>query len=63
MNDRMERLREMVASHGLDGVVVNPGASMRWLTGLGFHLMERPVILFLGKEGKPLVILPELELA
>ena len=63
MNDRMERLREMVAHHGLDGVVVNPGASMRWLTGLGFHLMERPVIIFLGKEGKPLVILPELELA
>lgn len=63
MISRMEHLRQSMTSFGLDGVVVNPGASMRWLTGLNFHLMERPVILYLGKAGKPLIILPELELA
>jgi len=42
---------------------MNPGASLRWLTGLGFHLMERPVILFVGREGKPLLVMPELEIA
>ena len=63
MNSRMEQLRQSIVRSGLDGVVVNPGASLRWLTGLHFHLMERPVVLFLGKEDKPKIILPELELA
>jgi len=59
----MEQLRQSIVRFGLDGVVVNPGASLRWLTGLNFHLMERPVVLYLGKEDKPQIILPELELA
>lgn len=63
MNSRIEKLRQAIISFELDGVVVNPGASLRWLTGLNFHLMERPVVFYLGKEGKPLIILPELELA
>ncbi len=63
MNNRIELLRQSVASFGLDGAVVNPGASLRWLTGLNFHLMERPVVLYLGREGRPQIILPELELA
>lgn len=63
MNKRIELLKETFPKYELDGVVVNPGASLRWLTGLGFHLMERPVVIYLGKEGKPLIIMPELELA
>ncbi|MDY0125742.1 MAG: aminopeptidase P family N-terminal domain-containing protein, partial [Anaerolineaceae bacterium] len=63
MIERIESLRQKLTSFGLDAVVVNPGASLRWLTGLNFHLMERPVILFLAKAGKPLIILPALELA
>ncbi len=63
MNNRLQYLRQTIDRFGLDGVVVNPGASLRWLTGLSFHLMERPVVLYLGKEDKPLLILPELELA
>ncbi len=63
MNNRMDSLRQTIDRFGLDGVVVNPGASLRWLTGLNFHLMERPVVLYLGKESKPQIILPELELA
>ena len=63
MNERIESLRQKLTSFGLDAVVVNPGASLRWLTGLNFHLMERPVILFLAKAGNPLIILPALELA
>ncbi len=63
MNSRIEYLRQTMVRFGVDGVVVNPGASLRWLTGLNFHLMERPVVLYLGKDRKPLIILPELELA
>jgi len=63
MNSRIEYLRQTIIRFGLDGVVINPGASLRWLTGLSFHLMERPVVLHLGTEGKPRIILPALELA
>ena len=63
MNSRIEYLRQTMVRFGVDGVVVNPGASLRWLTGLNFHLMERPVVLYLDKDRKPLIILPELELA
>lgn len=63
MNNRLDSLRQTIGRFGLDGVVVNPGASLRWLTGLNFHLMERPVVLYIGKEGAPQIILPELELA
>ena len=63
MNNRLQYLRQTIGRFGLDGVVVNPGASLRWLTGLSFHLMERPVVLYLGIDGKPLLIMPELELA
>jgi len=63
MNNRIESLQNLLAQTELDGVVVNPSASLRFLTGLEFHLMERPVLLFIPKEGKPILILPELELA
>ncbi|MCK9245705.1 MAG: Xaa-Pro peptidase family protein [Anaerolineaceae bacterium] len=63
MNSRIKKLREAIARFELDGVVMNPSASLRWLTGLGFHMMERPVILFVRREGKPLIVLPELEIA
>ena len=63
MNNRIETLQNLLAQTELDGVVVNPSASLRYLTGLEFHLMERPVLLFVPKEGKPILILPELELA
>ena len=63
MNPRIEYLQELIGQSGFDAVVLNPGASLRWLTGLDFHLMERPVVLWVGKTGKPLIILPELEQA
>ena len=63
MTNRIKTLQNLLALTELDGVVVNPSASLLFLTGLEFHLMERPVVLFVPKEGKPILILPELELA
>ena len=63
MNNRIETLQKLLAQTELDGVIVNPSASLRFLTSLEFHLMERPVVLFVPKVAKPLLILPELELA
>lgn len=61
--NRIEYLQEQLALFALDAVVINPGASLKYLTGLDFHLMERPVILFIAKAEKPKIVLPELEKA
>lgn len=44
-----------------DAVILNPGPSMLYLTGLHFHLMERPVLFIATRNGKTGFILPELE--
>jgi Xaa-Pro dipeptidase len=46
----------------LDAVILNPGPTLKYLTGLSFHLMERPVVLFFAKDQEPAIVLPELEL-
>lgn len=63
MNRRIEALASQLAHRELDWMVLNPGPSLRYLTGLSFHLMERPVVVLVGSSGQVKVILPELELA
>ena len=58
---RFEKLQKAIIDFGFDGVILNPGASLEYLTGLSFHLMERPVILLFMPGKKPALILPELE--
>jgi Xaa-Pro dipeptidase len=41
--------------------MLNPGPSLAYLTGLHFHLMERPVVLFVAAGQPPAIVLPELE--
>jgi len=47
----------------MEWMALNPGPSLRYLTGLNFHLMERPVVVLVGSSGQVKVILPELERA
>ncbi|MDO8752864.1 MAG: Xaa-Pro peptidase family protein, partial [Anaerolineales bacterium] len=47
---------------GLDAVILNPGPTLKYLSGLNFHLMERPVVLFVAPDRDPVLVLPELEL-
>lgn len=63
MHDRIEALADQLLQRGLDWVALNPGPSLRYLTGLSFHLMERPVVVLVGSNRRLKVILPELELA
>ncbi len=58
---RHQKLRKSLKDHNLDAVVLNPGPDLAYLTGLNFHLMERPVLVIFPAEGSPVVILPELE--
>jgi Xaa-Pro dipeptidase len=59
--DRFEKLRNGLVETGFDAAVVNPGATLTYLTGLSFHLMERPVVLFYLPGKDPALVLPELE--
>lgn len=59
---RFDRLNASLRTSDLDAVILNPGPTLKYLTGLSFHLMERPVVLFFAKDQVPAIVLPELEL-
>lgn len=58
---RFENLYKLMDQHALTTLALNAGPTLTYLTGLTFHLMERPTVLLIKKERKPLIILPELE--
>ena len=59
---RLQLLLDLLEKYHLDAVAINPGPALTYLTGLHFHLMERPTILLVSKTSSPLLILPELEI-
>ena len=59
---RLDRLYQLISSTGLDAIAINPGPSLFYLTGLNFHLMERPTVLLLAPPATPALVMPELEL-
>src|SRR4030095_12157225 len=59
---RFERLNASLQTSELDEVILNPGHTLTYLSGLQFHLMERPVVLLFAKDQDPAIVLPELEL-
>lgn len=59
---RLDKLNASLQTSGLDAVILNPGPALTHLTGLHFHLMERPVVLMFAKDQEPAIVLPELEL-
>ncbi|HKY54233.1 MAG TPA: Xaa-Pro peptidase family protein [Anaerolineales bacterium] len=59
---RFDRLNASLRTSGLDAVILNPGPTLTYLTGLRFHLMERPVVLLFAKDQDPAIVVPELEL-
>ncbi len=59
---RLEKLAGSLQASGLDALALNPGASLQYLTGLQFHLMERPVVAIFTPHSQPVIVLPELEM-
>lgn len=47
----------------LDAVAFVPGPNFKRLFGRDFHLMERPLIIIIPREGDPVAIVPNLEMA
>ncbi len=58
---RQQRLARIIRDMDIDALALNAGPSLSYLTGLHFHLMERPVLLLLVPGREILFILPELE--
>lgn len=58
---RIENLRQQLEKHQIDLVAVNAGQTMIYLSGLHFHLSERPTVLLIGKDKPPALIFPEFE--
>jgi Xaa-Pro dipeptidase len=58
---RINRLQQLMIEAGLHAVAINPGPSLTYLTGMRFHLMERPTVLLISQNTDPILVLPRLE--
>ncbi len=58
---RLLRLMDLINNAGFAGAVFNPGANLVYLTGLHFHLSERPTTLLINAQGEMGLVLPLLE--
>ncbi len=59
---RLSKLSAAIQDSGLDALALNAGPSLVYLTGLHFHLSERPVVALFTADHEPVIILPELEI-
>ncbi len=58
---RLTRLCTLLQAGRLDALALTPGPSLKYLTGLHFHLMERPILALFTAEGRAAIVLPDLE--
>ncbi len=58
---RVRALQQLQKAQGLDCVALVPGANLRYFSGLGGHLSERPLVAFFPASGQPALALPALE--
>ncbi len=61
MTPPLEKLKNALAHSPLDWVAIIPGSTLKYLTGLSFHLMERPIVAFFSAAEKPALVAPEFE--
>lgn len=59
---RLKNLSASLRTSNLDAVILNPGPTLSYLSGVDFHLMERPIVLFIVPDQEPVLVLPELEM-
>ena len=58
---RLKRLKSALANAKLDGVAAIAGPNLYYLTGLSFHLSERPTVGFFPAQGDPVFVVGALE--
>ena len=59
--ERLERARRLMRAHGLDAVLIEPGASLVYFTGIAWHRSERLTAAILFARGDPVVMTPFFE--
>ncbi len=59
--ERRQRLAAIAADQGLGAIAFVPGANFFYVSGLHFHLMERPTLMFVTAANQIVGIIPELE--
>ena len=59
--NRQSKLAAILQANGINCLLCNAGPSLVYLTGLHFHLSERPVLTFFMPHRSPVIVLPELE--
>lgn len=59
--DRQNTLSAALEQFNLSALALNPGPSLPYFSGLGFHMSERPVVIFFSPGKAPIIVLPELE--
>ncbi len=59
--NRLQRLRAALTKAGLDGVAAIAGPNLYYLTGLSFHLSERPTVGFFPAAADPVIVAGTLE--
>jgi Xaa-Pro aminopeptidase len=60
---RQNLLSNLLRDSGLASIILNPGPTLTYLTGLQFHLMERPVVAIFSSDQPVYLVIPELEAA
>ncbi|MCK6578992.1 MAG: Xaa-Pro peptidase family protein [Anaerolineae bacterium] len=58
---RLDRLRAVLNAENYEVAALAPGSNFRYLTGSIHFLMERPLVLFVPKQGRPALVIPHLE--
>lgn len=58
---RVQTMLDIIKQAGVDAAALIPGANLQYITGLDFHLMERPLVAFFMPGRDPVAVLPALE--
>ena len=58
---RLERARQLMAKQHLDALLLEPGTSLSYFTGVGWGLSERPFLMLLPADGELTCICPAFE--
>ncbi|HLV44715.1 MAG TPA: Xaa-Pro peptidase family protein [Aggregatilineales bacterium] len=61
--ERLARLQAELRARNVHALALVPGPNLRYMSGLDFHLMERPTAGFFPAEGRPVFAVPSLESA
>ena len=59
--ERFTRLQGKLGEQDLEALALIPGPSLQYVSGIDFHLMERPIIAFFSRDSSPALVLPSFE--